>query len=136
LLDWRGRAVVTAATGPDDVAAARAAVAAERAGEAAEEGETDALAAERVADALAAAARATVDGAAPAGLFLTGGDVAGAVLDALGADEIALTGEAVGEGVPVGEIATGPAAGTRVVTKAGGFGGERVILNCLDAVDR
>ncbi|WP_436925387.1 four-carbon acid sugar kinase family protein [Halosimplex amylolyticum] len=123
LLDRRGRAVVTAATGADDVSAAERAAA-----------DVDAVAADRIATALAAAARATVDGAAPGVLFLTGGDVAGAVLDALGADELALTGESVAEGVPEGRIATGPAAGTRVVTKAGGFGGERVILNCLDAL--
>ncbi|WP_135364906.1 four-carbon acid sugar kinase family protein [Halosimplex halophilum] len=151
LLDWHGRAVVTAATEPDDVAAAERAageiagegtaadsLAADRAtGEIAGEGTAaDSLAADRVAAALAAAARATVEASPPAGLVLTGGDTAGTVLDALDAGEIALTGEAVAAGVPVGAVADGPAAGTRVATKAGGFGTERVILNCLDALGR
>ncbi|QLH80566.1 four-carbon acid sugar kinase family protein [Halosimplex pelagicum] len=132
LLDWRGRAVVTAATGPEDVtAAARSAAALAEDATAA-----DRSAADRVAAALAAAARATVEDAPPAGLVLTGGDTAGAVLDALDAEEIRLTGESVAAGVPVGALADGPAAGTRVATKAGGFGSERVILNCLDALGR
>ncbi|QPV64655.1 four-carbon acid sugar kinase family protein [Halosimplex litoreum] len=127
LLDWRGRAVLTAATGREDVAAAE---------RAAERLNGAVAAADRVAGALAAAARATVDASPPAGLVLTGGDVAGAVLDALAAEEIRLSGESVAAGVPEGRVATGPAAGTRVVTKAGGFGTERAILNCLDAVGR
>ncbi|WP_415379619.1 four-carbon acid sugar kinase family protein [Halosimplex sp. TS25] len=122
-LGRRGRAVVTAATGADDVRVAERGAA-----------DVDAVAADRIATALAAAARATVDGAALGGLFLTGGDVAGSVLDALDAAELALAGESVADGVPVGQITAGPAAGTRVVTKAGGFGDRRVILNCLDAV--
>jgi len=130
LLDWRGRAVVTAARSREDVAAAERAVA-DLSGEAAAS-----VAADRVAAALAAAARATVEASPPAGLVLTGGDTAGAVLDALDAPEVALTGESVAAGVPEGRIATGSAAGTRVVTKAGGFGAERVILNCLDALGR
>ena len=127
LLEWRGRAVVTAATGPGDVAAA------ERAAADLAEGAT---AADRVVAALATAARTAVDDAAPRGLVLTGGDTAGAVLDAVDAETLALTGESVAAGVPEGRIETGPAAGTRVVTKAGGFGTERVILNCLDALGR
>ncbi|QLH76288.1 four-carbon acid sugar kinase family protein [Halosimplex rubrum] len=127
LLDWRGRAVVTAATDAEDVRAAERA-AGEMGG--------DATAADRVATALAAAARATVEASPPAGLVLTGGDTAGAVLDALDAEAIDLAGEAVAAGVPIGTVATGPATGTRVATKAGGFGTERAILNCLDAVGR
>ncbi|WP_436930136.1 four-carbon acid sugar kinase family protein [Halosimplex halobium] len=132
LLDWHGRAVVTAATGPDDVTAA------ERAADEIAGGGTNAddLAADRVAAALAAAARATVADASPAGLVLTGGDTAGAVLDALDVAVVDLVGEEVAAGVPVGVVADGPAAGTRVATKAGGFGDERVILNCLDALGR
>ncbi|ELZ29428.1 ygbK domain-containing protein [Halosimplex carlsbadense 2-9-1] len=132
LLDWRERAVVTAARSREDVAAAERAAA-----DLAEDATAaDRIAADRVAAALAAAARATVEASPPAGLVLTGGDTAEAVLDALDVAEIALTGESVAAGVPEGRIATGPAAGTRVVTKAGGFGGERVILNCLDTLGR
>jgi uncharacterized protein YgbK (DUF1537 family) len=132
LLDWHDRAVVTAATGPEDVTAAERA-----ADEMTGNGTTaDGVAADRVAAALAAAARATVEASPPAGLVLTGGDTAGAVLDALDAAVLDLVGEEVAAGVPVGALADGPAAGTRVATKAGGFGGERVILNCLDALGR
>ncbi|WP_436908422.1 four-carbon acid sugar kinase family protein [Halosimplex marinum] len=132
LLDWHDRAVVTAATEPADVTAAERA-ADEIAGDGAD---ADSLAADRVSAALAAAARATVEASPPAGLVLTGGDTAGAVLDALGAAAVRLAGESVAAGVPVGAVADGPAAGTRVATKAGGFGTERVILNCLDALGR
>jgi len=140
LLDRRERAVVTAATGDRDVAAAERAadesVAAERITGQPDGADTaGSTAADRVATALAVAARETVDAATPGGLFLTGGDVAGTVLDALGAETIALTGDSVVEGVPEGVVADGPATGTQVVTKAGGFGGERTILNCLDTLE-
>ena len=121
----RGRAVVTGARSRADV---------ERAESAAAERGVDAGA--RVATALGTAAAATNAAAspAPAGLVLTGGTVARAVLDALSASAIDLTGRAVGAGVPVGRIADGDAAGAAVVTKAGGFGSEGSIVNCLNFV--
>ena len=71
------------------------------------------------------------DRAPPDGLFVTGGAVAGRTFDVLGATGVRLTGEAVEAGVPLGRLLDGLAAGTRVVTKAGAFGGERTIVNCL-----
>ena len=65
------------------------------------------------------------------GLFLTGGAVATRVLRELDASAVRLTGEAVARGVPIGEVVGGRAAGARVITKAGGFGDERTIANCL-----
>jgi len=123
LLDRRDRAVVTAATGDADVEAAERVAA-----------ETGANAGERVATALSAAASGAVAAAQPGTLLLTGGAVARAVLTHLEAPELALTGVAVADGVPESVVAAGPAQGTRVVTKAGGFGDERTILNCLDAM--
>ena len=86
---------------------------------------------ERVADSLALVATRSWERDPPDGLFVTGGAVAGRVFDALGATGVRLTGEAVEAGVPVGRVLDGTAAGTRVVTKAGAFGGGRTIAKCL-----
>ena len=123
LLDRRGRAVVTAATGGADVETAERVAA-----------ETDTNASDRVETALSVAASGAVAASQPGSLLLTGGAVARAVLTRLEAPELALTGEAVADGVPESVVATGPARGTKIVTKAGGFGEERTILNCLDAL--
>ena len=123
LFERSDRAVVTAATSVADVERARTVA-----------GETGADAGERVATALAAAASGAVAASQPGGLVLTGGAVARAVLTELEAPELALTGRAVADGVPESVVARGPAQGMRVVTKAGGFGSERTILDCLDAV--
>ena len=56
-----------------------------------------------------------------AGLVLSGGESAAAVLDALGACAVDLTGE-LEPGVPLGRIVGGRADGLPVVLKAGGFG--------------
>ncbi|ELY56360.1 four-carbon acid sugar kinase family protein [Natronococcus jeotgali] len=115
------RVVLTGATSRDDVRRARTA-AADRGGDPGS----------RVARALGvAAAEATAD-APPAGLLLTGGAIARAVLEERSARTIELTGEAVVDGVPEGVIGDGPAAGTPIVTKAGGFGDRRSIVNCLN----
>ena len=86
---------------------------------------------ERVAESLARVAMRVWERAPPDGLFVTGGAVAGRVFDALGATGVRLTGGAVEAGVPIGRVLDGTATGTRVVTKAGAFGGERTIVNCL-----
>lgn len=100
---------------------------------------------DRVASALASAARAGFDvvgwrptasgaplrAADPAGLFVTGGDVAMAAFDALGVRALSLSGEAIEAGIPLGRLEGGPADGTPVVTKAGGFGGRETAVNCL-----
>ncbi|MDG5760401.1 four-carbon acid sugar kinase family protein [Natronococcus sp. A-GB1] len=120
-----GRAVLTGATSRTDV---------DRASEAAAEHGVDA--GERVARALGVAAAEATRSAPPRGLLLTGGAIARAALEELSASAIDLTGEAVVDGIPEGVIADGPAAGTPIVTKAGGFGDRRSIVNCLNFLDR
>ncbi|EHR60670.1 four-carbon acid sugar kinase family protein [Saccharomonospora cyanea] len=68
-----------------------------------------------------------------AGLVATGGDGARAVLSALGAGGIHVTGQ-VAPGVPLGTVVGGPNAGLPVATKAGGFGGPDVLTKAADAV--
>ncbi len=60
------------------------------------------------------------------GLVLCGGDTALAVCRALKAQAIELEGE-VCIGIPYGRLVGGPAAGLRVVTKAGGFGAREAL---------
>jgi D-threonate/D-erythronate kinase len=62
-----------------------------------------------------------LEGTTPAGLFLTGGDTADAVLSAVQAFGIRLSGEIV-PGLPQGTIMGGFLDGLAVVTKAGTFG--------------
>ncbi|WP_306060331.1 four-carbon acid sugar kinase family protein [Natronococcus wangiae] len=121
-----GRAVVTGATDATDV---------ERADEAAAELGDDVDTGDRIATALAVAAAETGERTTLAGLFLTGGSVARAVLDSLSATAIDLTGGAVGDGIPEGYVVDGSAAGARVVTKAGGFGSPRSIVNYLNFIE-
>ncbi|WP_226011137.1 four-carbon acid sugar kinase family protein [Halomicrobium salinisoli] len=117
-------AVLTAATDRGDVERALAA--------GAERGLGDDAVRERVAGALASAAGVAVDEGSPSGLLATGGDVAVDVLRELGATGVRLTGRAVEDGVPVGRLLDGPAAGTPLVTKAGGFGSESTLVDALD----
>jgi uncharacterized protein YgbK (DUF1537 family) len=81
--------------------------------------------------ALATAAATVVDAGAATDLLLSGGAVARAVLDALGAEAVALAGRALDPGVPVGRVVGGDADGLAVVTKAGGFGAPGGIANWL-----
>lgn len=124
----RGSAVLTAAVDRSDVERARAA--ASHVDESIEVGD-------RIADVLGAtAARATLAPASPtpAGLCLSGGHVARTTLEAFAATRVGLTGREVGDGIPIGWIDDGPAAGMRLATKAGGFGSEGAIVNCLRVV--
>lgn len=68
-----------------------------------------------------------------AGLFLTGGDTAVSVCRALGTSSMKVQGE-VAPGIPFGCLHTGPFAGLKVVTKAGAFGQEGVIMQSLDVM--
>jgi uncharacterized protein YgbK (DUF1537 family) len=115
--------VVTSATRERDARAALAAGRAVGLGGAAVRG--------RVATALATAAATVVDAGAATDLLLSGGAVARAVLDALGAEAVALAGRALDPGVPVGRVVGGDADGLAVVTKAGGFGAPGGIANWL-----
>lgn len=66
-----------------------------------------------------------------AGLFVTGGDVAIAVCRALGVTALRIEDE-IQAGIPGGRLVGGTCAGMRVVTKAGGFGDPRAVLDALD----
>lgn len=68
-----------------------------------------------------------------AGVVATGGDGVREVLGALGASGIALVDEVTG-GVPLGTMTGGRAAGLPIVTKAGGFGGDDVLIRAAQAI--
>ncbi|MFC1915769.1 four-carbon acid sugar kinase family protein [Chloroflexota bacterium] len=70
-----------------------------------------------------------------AGLFLSGGDIAVEVCRGLQVSAIQVHGE-VEPGVPAGELIGGPYEGMRVVTKAGGFGTERVLVKSIAYLER
>ncbi len=89
---------------------------------------------DRVAAGLAAAATDVLGEETPSGLLLTGGDIAVAVIRELGATAVTLTGDEVEAGIPVGAFADGATAGMSLITKAGGFGSEEAIVNCLDVL--
>ncbi len=103
---------------------------------AADAGVSDREARERVTETLAIAAELVWTEHPPDGLFLTGGAVTKGVLGELGAHGIALRGEAVTTGVPVGEVRGGPANGTPLVTKAGAFGEVSTIADALTHLRR
>lgn len=69
------------------------------------------------------------------GLVLTGGDVAMALCEALGATTMWLNGE-VEAGVPWGKLLDGARPGLRVVTKAGGFGTRESLLRASRRLHR
>jgi len=123
LLDGEGTAVVASVVEAGDVERAL------RAGR--DAGLAPGTVRERVAESLGLVAARAWDRAPPDGLFVTGGAVADRVFDALGITGVRPTGEAVAAGVPIGRPLDGLAAGGRVVTKAGAFGDERTIVNCL-----
>ncbi|NGM67968.1 four-carbon acid sugar kinase family protein [Natronolimnobius sp. AArcel1] len=124
-LEAHGEAVVTSALESADVDKAREAAAAADC--------TDDPG-DRISTALATAAAETARLAPLAGLFLTGGSVARSTLERLDVTTIELTGASVGDGIPVGYLVDGDLAGSRVITKAGGFGTEKSIVNCLTAL--
>ena len=70
---------------------------------------------------------------AVAGLVMTGGDIARAVCQAVGAMALHVLGE-VQVGVPAGTLVGGIADGLRFVTKAGGFGDDLVILQSISSI--
>ena len=86
----------------------------------------------RIARTLARIAGIVVDIQQPRGVLLTGGDTAGNVLDALNASAIALSGDAVEAGIPLGVIEGGTSEGSVLITKAGAFGDHKTVVNCLD----
>jgi uncharacterized protein YgbK (DUF1537 family) len=70
-----------------------------------------------------------------AGLVLSGGESAAAVLGALGVCAVDLTGE-LEPGVPLGRLAGGRAPGLPVVLKAGGFGDRGTLARAVEWLRR
>ncbi|MCY1514095.1 D-threonate kinase [compost metagenome] len=97
------------------------------------EGQLEGLDSETVAERLGALAAQLIAASRAAGVVATGGDGARSVLLALGARGIALVDEVMG-GVPLGTLTGGTAAGLPVVTKAGGFGTEDVLVRAVRAI--
>jgi uncharacterized protein YgbK (DUF1537 family) len=85
-----------------------------------------------MASRLAGDARNWMDRNRPGALFLTGGETAIAVLDALGAAGVQLTGQ-LEPGLALGALTAGPFDGLAVVTKAGGFGDEDALVRVWEA---
>ena len=75
---------------------------------------------------LGSAARSVLSQARVSGVFLTGGDTAMGVLDAMGADGSEILSE-IAIGIPMMRIIGGGLDGIKVVTKAGAFGNEDAI---------
>ncbi|TKI02812.1 D-threonate kinase [Martelella alba] len=71
--------------------------------------------------------------APPAGLFLSGGDVAMAVARGMGATGFRIEGQIAGC-VPWGHLLNG-AQGLRVMTKAGGFGDEHILVEVIRFIE-
>ncbi|OZI24340.1 hypothetical protein CAL18_10635 [Bordetella genomosp. 7] len=97
------------------------------------EGRRDDLESDVVAARLGELVGRLIQGDAAAGVVATGGDGASAVLAALQAGGIALVDEVMG-GVPLGTLTGGRAAGLPIVTKAGGFGTDDVLIRAARAV--
>lgn len=86
---------------------------------------------ERVAELLALVVGRVADRHRPGGLFMTGGDMAVAACRALSVAALRIAAE-VQPGVPGGQLVGGPMDGAWVVTKAGGFGDPRALVDALD----
>ncbi|QVQ27194.1 D-threonate kinase [Achromobacter deleyi] len=97
------------------------------------EGQLDGLDSETVAERLGSLAAQLIAASRAAGVVATGGDGARSVLVALEASGIALVDEVMG-GVPLGTLTGGTATGLPVVTKAGGFGTEDVLVRAVRAI--
>jgi uncharacterized protein YgbK (DUF1537 family) len=93
------------------------------------------LAGQRVLRALAHIVRDLLSTTPVSGLVLVGGDTAQAVLRVLSASGLVLTGETA-TGMPHSRLLDGPFAGLPVVTKAGGFGSDTALEDCLKFLQR
>jgi uncharacterized protein YgbK (DUF1537 family) len=88
---------------------------------------------ERLIAEFADAVQAVIAAVRPAGLFLSGGDTALAVLERLGARGVCLERE-VGSGLVVGSLMGGSLGEVPVVTKAGAFGPPDALLKFKEAL--
>ncbi|WP_424005322.1 four-carbon acid sugar kinase family protein (plasmid) [Haloarcula salina] len=122
-VDEHGGVLLHSADAPSDVE--RAMAAGERAGV---DGST---VRRRVTDALAHGAATVVGDGRASNLFVTGGETARALLEALDATALRMAGDGVAPGIPLATVEGGVADGTAVVTKAGGFGDRQAIIKSL-----
>lgn len=86
---------------------------------------------DRVARLLAQVVRRVAEEGRVGGLFLTGGEMAVAACRALSVEALRIAAE-VQPGVPGGQLVGGVRDGLWVVTKAGGFGDARAVIDALD----
>ena len=84
---------------------------------------------------LAAAVREILAATPVSGLAVVGGETARTVCRALRASGLVLAGEVL-PGLPYGRLLDGPFAGLAVATKAGGFGGDTALHECLQFLQR
>lgn len=98
-------------------------------------GGSETLSGTAIANSLASVVQQTLARATVGALVLVGGDGARAVLDATRAQALRITG-AIQEGIPVGVVEGGTAAGKIVVTKAGGFGPVTALLDTVTELTR
>lgn len=96
-------------------------------------GADQAAVAREIAQSLAATVAGFVDADRTAGLVLVGGDGAEATLASIGAEALQIDRQ-VSEGVPLGRVVGGRAAGLPVATKAGGFGGPTTLIDVVTAM--
>ncbi|WP_152348710.1 four-carbon acid sugar kinase family protein [Brevibacterium sp. CFH 10365] len=86
---------------------------------------------ELIVQTLAEATSSLIDGRTSIALMLLGGEGARAVLSRLGAQRLHIHAT-VREGIPIGSIEGGIAAGATVITKAGGFGRRTDVADIAD----
>ncbi|MHA7218637.1 four-carbon acid sugar kinase family protein [Arthrobacter sp. MDT1-48-3] len=98
-------------------------------------GGSETLSGTAIANSLASVVQQTLARTSVGALVLVGGDGARAVLDATRAQALRITG-AIQEGIPVGVVEGGTAAGKIVVTKAGGFGPVTALLDTVTELTR
>lgn len=79
---------------------------------------------------MGALAAAVLEGSVVSGVFVTGGDTALGLLEALGADGSEILSE-VSVGIPMMRVIGGQVAGVKMVTKAGAFGTPDAINNAF-----
>jgi D-threonate/D-erythronate kinase len=90
---------------------------------------------QRVLRALAEIVRQLLSITPVSGLMIVGGETAQSVFQALRVSGLELVGE-VAPGVPYGRLLDGPYAGLPTATKAGGFGADTVLIDCLTFLQR
>jgi uncharacterized protein YgbK (DUF1537 family) len=90
---------------------------------------------QQVLRAIAGIGQEVLSTTAVSGLVIVGGDTAQTVLRVLRASGLSLAGE-IAAGIPYGRLVGGAYGGLAVATKAGGFGTDTALRDCLDFMQR